>query len=72
MKIHHPNPSPGEVSANGLTFVDGVAEVKGDLSDIRPILEEHGFRFEDKKPRSGGASASEAAAPRPQKKRAVT
>lgn len=47
MRINHPNPIPGEVIANGLKFVDGVAETDADLSDVRPILEEHGFRFED-------------------------
>lgn len=50
MLIHHPNPTPGEVSANGLTFIDGIATVTTDLADVRPILEAHGFRIEASPP----------------------
>lgn len=51
MRIHHPNPQVGEATASGLIFVDGIAEIDsfGD-DDIRPILELHGFRFEETAP----------------------
>ncbi len=46
LTIRHPEPTPGEVSANGLTFIDGVATTDVDMSDIQPILEAHGYVFE--------------------------
>lgn len=47
--IKHPAPVSGTVSAVGLDFVDGVAEVKKISDEARTVLVEHGFAIEDGK-----------------------
>jgi len=47
--IKHPAPVSGTVSAVGLDFVDGVAEVKTISDEARAVLVEHGFTIDDGK-----------------------
>lgn len=60
-RITHPLPIQGEVQANGLTFIDGVAETDADLSDVRPMLEEHGFVFDGEAPPAPATAADDQA-----------
>lgn len=47
--IKHPAPVSGTVSAIGLDFVDGVAEVKKLSDEARTVLLENGFTIDDGK-----------------------